>query len=440
MTNLTEAVEGSALAANPGSTLAAANPGSTLAAANPGSTLAAANPGSTLAAANPGSTLAAANKGEIFTSFDVDAFEVPHGRDEIWRFTPLRRLRGLHDGSAPATGSVRIDATALPGVSVETVRRGDERLGQGGVPADRVAAQAFSSFNHATILTVEKSATPEQPIEIEVTGPGEGKTGYGHLQVQVGELAEAVVVIDQRGSGTYADNVEFIVGDAARLTVVSIEDWADDAVHVTSHHAALGKDAVLRHVAVILGGDLVRLTGRVKFCAPGGDAELLGLYFADDGQHFESRLLIDHAEPNCRSHVLYKGALQGDPKSGKPDARTVWVGDALIRANATGTDTFEVNRNLVLTDGARADSVPNLEIETGEIIGAGHASATGRFDDEQVFYLRSRGIPEDQARRLIVRGFFNEIIDRITVRTVRERLTAAIEHELALTEAIQGNT
>ena len=375
-----------------------------------------------------------ANKGEIFTSFDVNAFEVPGGRDEIWRFTPLRRLRGLHDGSAPATGSAHIEVTERPGVTVEQVRRGDERLGQGGAPADRVAAQAFSSFNKATIVTVDKGATPGEPIEIKLTGPGEGKTAYGHLQVRVGELAEAVVVIDQQGSGTYADNVEFVLGDASRLTVVSVADWADDAVHVTSHHAALGKDAVLRHIAVTLGGDVVRLTGRVKFCAPGGDAELLGLYFADDGQHFESRLLIDHAEPNCRSNVLYKGALQGDPESHKPDAHTVWVGDALIRANATGTDTFEVNRNLVLTDGARADSVPNLEIETGEIIGAGHASATGRFDDEQVFYLRSRGIPEDQARRLIVRGFFNEIIAKITVPAIRERLTDAIEYELALTE------
>ena len=391
-----------------------------------------------LTGAVEGSVLTA-NKGGIFTSFDVNAFEVPGGRDEIWRFTPLRRLRGLHDGSAPATGSATIDVAARPGITVEIVRRGDERLGDGGVPADRVAAQAFSSFNKATIVTVEKGATLEEPIEIGVTGPGEGNTAYGHLQIRVGELAEAVVVIDQRGSGTYADNIEFVVDNAARLTVVSIEDWADDAVHVTSHHAALGKDTVLRHVVVTLGGDLVRLTGRVKFCAPVGDAELLGLYFADDGQHFESRLLIDHAEPNCRSSVLYKGALQGDPDSGKPDAHTVWVGDALIRANATGTDTFEVNRNLVLTDGARADSVPNLEIETGEIIGAGHASATGRFDDEQVFYLSSRGIPEDQARRLIVRGFFNEIIAKISVPAVRERLTDAIEEEFALTESIQGS-
>jgi Fe-S cluster assembly protein SufD len=385
-----------------------------------------------------GSALTAANKGEIFTSFDVNAFEVPGGRDEIWRFTPLRRLRGLHDGSAPATGSATIEVAERPGVTVEMARRGDERLGDGGVPADRIAAQAFSSFNHATIVTVAKGAAPDEPIEIDVTGPGEGSTAYGHLQIRVGELAEAVVILDQRGSGTYADNVEFVLDHASRLTVVSVADWADDTVHVTSHHAALGKDAVLRHVAVTLGGELVRLTGRAKFCGPGGDVELLGLYFADDGQHFESRLLIDHAEPNCRSNVLYKGALQGDPESSKPDAHGVWVGDVLIRANALGTDTFEVNRNLVLTDGARADSVPNLEIETGEIIRAGHASATGRFDDEQVFYLRSRGITEGQARRLIVRGFFNEIIAKINVPAIRDRLTEAIEQELALTQSIQG--
>jgi len=381
------------------------------------------------------------NKGEVFTSFDVNAFEVPHGRDEIWRFTPLRRLRGLHNGTAgadgKATGSALIEVSERPGVTIETVERGDERLGQGGVPADRVAAQAFSSFSNATVVTVGRNVQVDEAVEITITGPGEGNTAYGHVQVRVEELGEAVVVIDHRGSGTYADNIEFVVGDAATLKVVSIADWADDTVHVSTHHATLGKDAVLRHFAVTLGGDVARLTGRVRFAAPGGDAELLGLYFADDGQHFESRLLVDHAQPHCRSHVTYKGALQGDPASDKPDTHTVWVGDVLIRAEATGTDTYEVNRNLVLTDGARADSVPNLEIETGEIVGAGHASATGRFDDEQLFYLRARGIPEDQARRLVVRGFFGELIQKIAVPAVRDRLTAAIEHELELTEGIK---
>lgn len=374
------------------------------------------------------------NKGEQFTSFDVDAFEVPHGRDEIWRFTPLRRLRGLHDGSAAADASAAIAVTADAAVRVETVARGDDRLGAAGVPADRVAAQAFSAFQEATVVTVPKEAVVEEPITITITGPGEGSTAYGHLQLRAEELSQATVVIDVRGSGTYADNVEFVVGDAAKLTVVWLAEAAADLVYVTMHHGALGKDAVLRHSAVLLGGELVRLTGRVRFDGPGGDAELLGLYFADDGQHLESRLLVDHSQPNCRSNVLYKGALQGDPDSGLPDAHTVWVGDVLIRATGVGTDSFEVNRNLVLADGARADSIPNLEIETGEIVQAGHASATGRFDDLQLFYLQARGIPEDQARRLIVRGFFGEIISKIPVPFVQERLTEAVERELAVTE------
>ncbi|MGW5138781.1 Fe-S cluster assembly protein SufD [Nocardia beijingensis] len=373
----------------------------------------------------------AINKGEVFTSFDVNAFEVPSAKDEAWRFTPLRRLRGLQDGTAVRDGRASVEVDAADGVTVETVDRSDARLGQGGVPSDRVAAQAYSGFEQATVVSVGKEVEVAEPVTVTITGPGEGKTAYGHLQIRLEAFAKATVVIDQRGSGTYAENVEFVLGDSAKLTVVAVQDWADDAVHATAHHAKLGRDATLRHTSVTLGGDLVRLTGNVRYDGPGGDAELLGLYFADAGQHFEQRLLVDHAVPNCKSNVLYKGALQGDPHSPKGDARTVWVGDVLIRAAAEGTDTFEVNRNLVLTDGARADSVPNLEIETGEIVGAGHASATGRFDDEQLFYLRARGIPEDAARRLVVRGFFHEIIQKIAVPEVRERLEAAIEAELA---------
>lgn len=383
--------------------------------------------GSNLAGAVEGTVI---NKGELFSSYDVDAFEVPGGRDELWRFTPLRRLRGLHDGTAVATAAATVAVSASGGATVETVERSDDRLGQGGIPSDRVAAQAYSSFSTATVVSVGKQQAVADPIEISLTGPGQGQVAYGHTQVRAGALSESAVVIDYRGSGTYAENVEFVLDDAARLTVVSIADWADDAVHVTTHHAKLGKDAVLRHIAVTLGGDVVRLTGTVRFGAPGGDAELLGLYYADEGQFFEHRLLVDHAQPNCKSNVVYKGALQGAPSSDKPDAHTVWIGDVLIRAEATGTDTFELNRNLILTDGARADSVPNLEIETGEIAGAGHASATGRFDDEQLFYLRSRGIPEEDARRLVVRGFFQDIIGRIGIESVRDRLTEAIEQEL----------
>jgi Fe-S cluster assembly protein SufD len=370
-----------------------------------------------------GAVVPQSSRAEWFTSFDVDAFEVPGGREEIWRFTPMKRLRGLHSGVA-ATGTAKIEVSAESDARVETARRGDERLGVAGTPADRVAAQAWCSFDEATVITVPPSATPAAPIMVTVTGPGQDAVAYGHLQIRAGQFAEAVVVIDHRGSGTYADNVEFVVDDGARLNVIAVYDWADDVVHVSANHAKLGRDATFKHTAITLGGDVVRLSPTTTFTGRGGDVELLGLYFADAGQHLEHRTFVDHAVPNCRSRVTYKGALQGD------GAHTVWIGDVLIRAAAEGTDTFELNRNLVLTDGARADSVPNLEIETGEIAGAGHASATGRFDDEQLFYLQARGIPEDQARRLVVRGFFHEILVKINVPELRDRLEAAIEAEL----------
>ncbi|SDC14885.1 Fe-S cluster assembly protein SufD [Actinokineospora iranica] len=364
-----------------------------------------------------------ASRAEWFTSFDVEAFEQPSGREEIWRFTPMKRLAGLHTGAA-ATGAASVDVDAPAEVTVETVDRADARLGAGGVPADRVAAQAYSSFTAATVLTVGKEVVASAPTTVTITGPGAGKLAYGHLQIRAERFAEAVVVLDHRGSGVYADNVEFVLDDSAKLTVVSIQDWADDAVHVSAHHAKIGRDARLRHTVVTLGGDVVRVSPTAAFADKGGEVDLSGLYFADAGQHFEHRTFVDHAVPNCTSNVTYKGALQGQ------DAHTVWIGDVLIRAAAEGTQTYELNRNLLLTDGARADSVPNLEIETGEIAGAGHASATGRFDDEQLFYLQARGIPEDQARRLVVRGFFHELLMKIQVPEVRERLEAAIEAEL----------
>ncbi len=203
-------------------------------------------------------------------------------------------------------------------------------------------------------------------------------------------------------------------------------------MHVGRQRFRVGRDARVTGFNATLGGDLVRIYTTATYDGPGGDAELLGVFFADEGQHLEHRLFVDHEAPSCRSDVAYKGALQGK------GAHSVWIGDVLIRAAAVGTDTYELNRNLLLTDGARADSVPNLEIETGEIVGAGHASATGRFDDEQLFYLQSRGITEKEARQLVVRGFFADVVGRLGVPEVEERLTAAIEAELVRAEADCG--
>ncbi|MFD5000884.1 Fe-S cluster assembly protein SufD [Streptomyces buecherae] len=355
-------------------------------------------------------------------SYDVADFPVPHGREEEWRFTPLERLRGLHDGTAEAKGGLRIEVSAPEGVTVETVDREDPRLGRAGKPVDRVAAQAYSSFEKASVISVPKDTVLTEPVRIAVHG--EGGVAYGHQVIEVGNFAEALVVVDHTGDATLAANIEYVIGDGAKLTVVSVQDWDDEAVHVAQHTALVGRDATFKSVIVTFGGDLVRLHPRVIYGGPGGEAELYGLYFTDDGQHQEHRLFVDHDTPHCRSNVVYKGALQGQ------DAHAVWIGDVLIRAAAEGTDTYELNRNLVLTDGARVDSVPNLEIETGEIVGAGHASATGRFDDEQLFYLMARGITANEARRLVVRGFFAELVQQIGIPDVEERLLTKIEAEL----------
>ncbi|MFF4032485.1 Fe-S cluster assembly protein SufD [Streptomyces sviceus] len=359
-------------------------------------------------------------------SFDVADFPVPHGREEEWRFTPLERLRGLHDGTAVATGGgVKVEIEAPEGVVVETVGRDDARLGKAGTPVDRIAAQAYSAFEKAGVVTVPKETVLTEPIRIAVHG--EGGVRFGHQVIELGAFAEAVVVIDHTGDAVLAANVDYILGDGAKLTVVSVQDWDDKAVHVAQHNALIGRDATFKSFVVTFGGDLVRLHPRVAYAGPGGEAELFGLYFTDAGQHQEHRLLVDHNTPHCKSNVAYKGALQGE------GAHAVWIGDVLIEAKAEGTDTYEMNRNLVLTDGARVDSVPNLEIETGEIVGAGHASATGRFDDEQLFYLMARGIPADEARRLVVRGFFAELVQQIGVDDIEERLLAKIDEELEAT-------
>jgi Fe-S cluster assembly protein SufD len=362
-----------------------------------------------------------------FASKDPADFPVPSGREEAWRFTPLRRLRGLHNEAPLDSDGIACswDAPAETEVSY-TERPSASPASSAFVPADRVSARAFAAAARALVVTVPKDAQPSRPVIVTMTGAGEGHSAAAlHVVIDVQPHGRATVVLDLRGSATLADNVEIVVGDGGDLEVVSIADWADDAVQVSAHHATLGRDAHLRHFAVTLGGSLVRLSPTVRYAGPGGDAELYGICFTGAGQHLEHRIFVDHDMPSCRSLVRYKSALSGD------DAHAVWIGDVLIRPEATGTDTYEYNRNLVLSDKARADSVPNLEILTGEVVGAGHASANGRLEEEHLFYLMARGIPQAEARRLVIRGFFGELIERISVPELRERVTAAIERELA---------
>jgi Fe-S cluster assembly protein SufD len=359
-------------------------------------------------------------------SFDLAHHPVPTGREEAWRFTPIKRLKGLHDGSFLPGGQASVDVQVPPEVDVQLVDRDDSRRGSVYTPNDRVSAQAWTSFTKARVISVPAGAELDEPLVVTVSGDGSDAAVFNHLFVDIGPSARATLVLQHRGHTVRAGNTEINVGAGGQLTMVSLQDWDDDAVHLAHMHARVGRDATYKQALVSIGGDLVRISSSVDYAGAGGEAEMLGLYFADAGQHLEHRLFVDHNAPHTRSNVDYRGALQGD------GAHTVWIGDVLIRKIAEGIQTYESNRNLVLTDGCRADSVPNLEIETGEIVGAGHASATGRFDDEQLFYLRSRGIDEAEARRLVVHGFFADIIRKIGVPAIEAQLLNAVEAELAI--------
>jgi len=340
---------------------------------------------------------------------------MPTGREEEWRFTPLKRLRGLQNLVA-LEAVAPFDVQSL-GSFVHSKHQNQDSF----AAADRLAAAAALLPQEVETFTLGKEVT-SQALKIDFNQVAQSSSV--RMKFILHAYSKATIILQHRGMGALSSAIEFEVGEGANLTVVSIFDTELSAVSAGQHAIALAKDSTLNHIVLTLGGDLVRLTTTVKFAGTGATANLTGGYFTDAGQHHEHRLFVDHAVEHCTSDVMYKGALQGE------NAHSVWVGDVLIRGNAIGTSTYELNRNLLLTEGARADSVPNLEIETGNIQGAGHAAATGRFDDEQIFYLMSRGVPESQARRLVVRGFLADVIARIPDEDIRLSMIAGVEKRL----------
>jgi Fe-S cluster assembly protein SufD len=368
---------------------------------------------------------------ERFTSRDPDDFPVPSTSQEDWRFTPLPKLREFFEPFQP-DGVIDGDQEVPAGAHVDVVDPTSlAAFGTALTPADRVSALAMANATRGLHIRVDPGVELAAPIVLYRKGVS-GR-GYTHHVVEVGAQAKATLVIDHRGLIQVAANIEFVLGAGASLSVIAVNAADEGSVQLSSYAALVGRDATYRHVNITLGGSVVRIVPTVRFAGPGGHAELLGVSFAGNDQHFESRLFIDHSQPSCTSRVLYKNALLGE------SARTVWIGDVRIRPDANGTDTYEMNRNLLLSDGARADSVPNLEIETGNIAGAGHASATGRFDDLQLFYLQSRGIPEAEARRLVVRGFFADVVQRIGVPDLEQQIMTAIEARLGFAPQLESS-
>lgn len=357
-------------------------------------------------------------------SFEPTDFGTPSGREVNWKHTPVAKLAplfavaGSTDGVTYSFGAGE-QYLAAP-LAADAAPRGEVFLAE-----DVTSAVAWQGATEALHVRIPREEEVAEPVFITIEGQGADQRADAHIVIEALEHSSATVVLQHTGSAQYAQNVEIIVRDGAKLSVISLQQWQDDAVHASAHQARVAADATLKHFVISFGGGVVRVNPSVELAGAGSEGYLYGLSYADAGQHLESQVYLHHKGPHTKGDVLYKGALQGE------SAHSVWIGDVLIGPDATGTDSYEANRNLVLTEGARADSIPNLEIETGDILGAGHASATGRFDDEQLFYLQARGITEEEARRLVVLGFLSDIVQRLGIPALEEELLAAIETELA---------
>ena len=347
----------------------------------------------------------------------------PSGREEAWRFTPLKRLAGLHDLATVIPGAITFELkhSAIGGVDFQNLPSAE--LPPAFSSTDLITNRVRSTVTEVSKLSIAKDQEIAEPIFL--SRKVSGKPELSRLVIEAGVNSKATVIVENAGSAQIGEEIEIVLSAGAKINFITLQEWNAESIHIGQHHALIAKDAEFNSFVITVGGSVVRLSPTVDFTGQGASAELFGLYFATSGQHLEHRIHVDHNIANAKSRVNYKGALSGK------DAHTVWIGDVFIHKGADGTDTYELNRNLLLTDGARADSVPNLEIETGEIVGAGHASTTGRFDDEQLFYLQSRGIPADIARRLVIRGFFAEIVTKLKNEEIEERIMERIDSELA---------
>ena len=347
----------------------------------------------------------------------------PNGREEAWRFTPLKRLAGLHDLNTQIPGALtfKLQSEKINSISFGTVSSKD--CPPAFTNQDLITNRVRSVVTEVSKLVIANDAEISQPIFLQRNCSGSPE--LTRLVIEAGVNSKATVIIENTGKAQVGEEIEIVLAAGAKLNFITLQEWDKEAIHIGQHHALVAKDAEFNSYVITVGGSVVRLSPTVDFTGQGSSAELYGLYFATSGQHLEHRIHVDHQIANAKSRVNYKGALSGN------EAHTVWIGDVFIHKGADGTDTYELNRNLLLTDGARADSVPNLEIETGEIVGAGHASTTGRFDDEQLFYLQSRGIHAEIARRLVIRGFFAEIVSKLKIENIEDRIMDRIDSELA---------
>ncbi len=381
------------------------------------------------------------------------------GQEEEWRFTPPTDL--ALEGPTPASSTPVLDARhgssegrsatiefvdgalsapatslALPdGVIVADLA---EALGSHEVLVrdrlyslvgfdDKPGALNAARWESGLFVYVPTGVTVELPIEATASVTGTAGQVFGRTLV-VAERGANVTIIDRyrsadlTGTVNVSTVVEIFAADDADVEHVSVIDWGSHVRHHTIVRAEARRNTKVRSVCVTLGGDVVRVEPTMLVRGEGADARALGLYFADGTQHFEHRVVARHEAPQAYSNLLYKGAI-------KDHAHTVFFGNLVVPPGAPGTDAYQTNRNLVLNDGARADTIPFLEIETADVK-CSHAGAVSRVDDEHIWYLESRGVSRDEAKQLIVEGFCHEVLDHVGLDELREELSEAIARKV----------
>ena len=360
----------------------------------------------------------ASDLGPRVRSRNPQDFDIPLGREEEWRFTPIKKLQDFFE--VQSWGSQEAEISDY----VSVVPLSDPRLSASWLPTNRPSAVAYAAVQQAILVDIPQETTVAEPIVVNVTSSM--LNNYAHIEVRAGSFSQSQVVIIHDSQVNVSGSIVVTVNDSAELTLMSVIDAQAPVRQHWNWSTEVHRDSRFTGLSISLGGEVVRIVPTITYKGPGGSAEMLGAFLLQDHQFQEHRIMVDHTEPHCISNVIYKGALSGQ------EAHSVWVGDVIVRREATGIETYELNRNLLLDDGPRADSVPNLELETGDVVSAGHASATGRFDDEQLFYLQARGIPEMVARQLVVRGFFVDVLNKLNDPVLSEDLMRRIENRLGM--------
>ena len=301
-------------------------------------------------------------------------------------------------------------------------------LGQVVRPGEgKFAAMAASLASRGVLLYVPKGVTVDEPLHSMLWGPGTGLAYFSHILVWVEDGASVTYVHEAAsptadGQSLHAGIVELHVGEGANLRFVELQSWGEHVWNFSHERARLERDANMDWIFGALGSKLTKNFSEINLEGEGSTARMSGFYFTDGEQHLDHDTQQNHLAPHTTSDLLFKGALEDK-------SRSVWQGMIHVAPGAQRTDGYQANRNLVLSKHARADSIPGLEIQADDVR-CTHGATVGKIDETELFYLLSRGIPDRDARRLIVEGFFDPIMQRIPYEGVRQRFQQAIVQKL----------